>query len=153
MCKKAAFLFAMLTLMPISPVWADDDERQAAAFIKGIGGTFRQSKLSTNPTIVEVTLKDKKVTDEDLKQLASLRHLYSLDLSGTPVTNAGLKELALLTKLYSLDVSGTNVTDAGLKELAPLKELVILKVQNTRVTDEGVKELRRTMQSLCKILR
>ena len=34
------------------------------------------------------------------------------------MTDAGLKELAPLKQLTALDLSGTQVTDAGLKELA-----------------------------------
>ena len=42
------------------------------------------------------------------------------------MTDAGLKELAALKNLTTLYLSGSDVTDAGLKELAALKNLTTL---------------------------
>jgi internalin A len=61
------------------------------------------------------------------------------------VTDAGLKELAGLKSLQRLNLSGTQVTDAGLKELAGLISLQILHLDNTQVTNVGIDELRKAL--------
>ena len=65
------------------------------------------------------------VTDVELKDLAELTQLQSLDLGGTEVSDVGLRELAELKQLQTLNLRGTKVTsdDAGLKDLAGLKQL------------------------------
>ena len=57
------------------------------------------------------------MTDAGLKEVAQLKTLTWLNLSGTAVTDAGIKELAALTKLHTLYLTDTAVTDAGIKEL------------------------------------
>jgi hypothetical protein len=81
------------------------------------------------------------VTDKGLKQLAPLRNLHALYLFYTNVTDAGLKELAGLNHLQALDLYSTRVTDAGLKHLTGLKNLQALNLGFTRVTDAGLREL------------
>jgi hypothetical protein len=82
-----------------------------------------------------------QLTDAGLKELAGLKSLQSLDLSGTQVTDAGLKELAGQKSLQWLNLYRTKVSDAGLKELAGLKSLQTLNLNDTQVTDAGLKEL------------
>jgi internalin A len=94
-----------------------------------------------------LNLHDTKVTDAGLKELAGMKNLRKLNLSGcrsddrAKVTDAGLKELAGHKNLQWLDLSYTQVTDAGLKELAGLKSLKELDLRVTKVTDAGLKEL------------
>jgi internalin A len=57
------------------------------------------------------------IQDQDLKQLAGLKHLRCLVLAGTQVTDRGLKELAGFKSLKELDLKDTKVTDAGIAEL------------------------------------
>ena len=80
------------------------------------------------------------VTDARLEELAGMKGLQVLNLSGTQVTDAGLKELAALKGLQELHLFGTQVTDAGLKELAGLKALQVLSAHASllaRVSDLG----------------
>ena len=56
-------------------------------------------------------------------KLPSPQAAFGLDLNSSRVTDAQLKELAALKNLQSLNLFCTNVTDAGLKELAGLKRL------------------------------
>jgi hypothetical protein len=53
------------------------------------------------------------VTDTGIKELASLKALTSLDISGTDVTDDGMKQLVPLAGLTELDLSCTNVTNGG----------------------------------------
>jgi hypothetical protein len=83
-------------------------------------------------------------TDAQLKQLAALKSLHSLNIGGALLlTNNGLKEVARLTNLRALYLFYGHVGDAGLKELAPLKDLRVLDLTHTQVTDGGLKEVAR----------
>src|SRR5262245_2789615 len=67
----------------------DDPEAKAAKFIEKIGGTLaREPKLKGNP-IISVNLSAKKLADADLKELAGLSQLQTLDVGFTPITDAG----------------------------------------------------------------
>ena len=57
------------------------------------------------------------MTDEGLTQLAGLKNLESLDLTGTAVTDAGLAQLTALKQLRELNLEDTPVTDIGVKRL------------------------------------
>ena len=77
-----------------------------------------------------------------LKELASLKNLTSLEMSGVPVTDAGLKHLTGLKKLKNLGLFGCRqVTDAGVKELTKLETLTDLNLGATGLTDVGMKHL------------
>jgi len=65
------------------------------------------------------------------------------------VTDEGLKELAELKELRSLSLSGTRVTDAGLKGLKGLRQLRLVLLHKTRVTPEGVADFRQALPK-CK---
>lgn len=82
------------------------------------------------------------ITDTELKELAGLKSLQSLNIGGSLVlTDTGLKELAALKNLRGLYLFYTHVTDEGLKELARLKNLQALDLSHTQVTDFGLQEL------------
>ena len=91
----------------------------------------------------EVVIKDKSITDDDLKHLKNVKHL---DLSGCRnITDAGLKHLSEnLTNLQSLNLSHCHhITDEGLKDLAKyLTNLTHLDLSwCIKITDEGLEIL------------
>ena len=111
-------LMAGVILCSSAPVRADDAEDKAVAFVEKLGGKVTRDEKAPGKPVVTVFLSgSKKVTDADLKELAALKNLTTLDLIGTEVTDAGLKELATLKNLTTLNLGFTKVTDAGLKEL------------------------------------
>jgi len=60
------------------------------------------------------------LVDEHLAELARLKQLRALNISGTKVTNAGLSSLSgLLPALEELELDRTRVTAAGLADLPP----------------------------------
>jgi hypothetical protein len=93
-----------------------------------------------------------RVTDADLKHLASLSRLKTLHLDNSQVTDGGLKQLAGLKDLSVLYLDNSQVTDGGLAHLTGLKTLRILYVRRTKVTDTGVAELRKSLPD-CQIRR
>jgi internalin A len=125
----------------IGRVTADENEDKAVAAIEKLGGKVTRDNDKPDKPVVGVNLQNKKMTDEDLKELATLTKLTNLNLTGTQVTDVGLKEIAQLTKLTDLNLTLTKVTDAGIKELAPLNSLIKLNLWGTKVTDVGLKEI------------
>ena len=147
-----AIAFALLLAGRLS---AGDDDAKAEKSIKAIGGKVVRDDKATGKPVIVVDLTNTKVTDAGLKELelAGLKSLQTLSLSGTGVTDAGLKELAGFESLQTLDLSLTGVTGAGLKELAGLKSLQTLMLISTAgVTDAGVAELQKALPK-CKVLR
>lgn len=120
-------------------------EEKAIALVQKLGGEVnRDPKLPGQP-VVGVYLRETKVTDADLKELAPLTQLVSLNLSKTQISDAGLKELAGFQNLESLSVRETLVTDAGIKDIAALKRLTDFYFGGSQITDEGLKELRKLL--------
>jgi len=83
-----------------------------------------------------------------MKEIAEIKNLSVLWLSGVGVRDTGLKDLATLTNLTRLGLDNTNVTDHGLKELVTLKNLSKLYLDGTRVTDAGIEELKQALRSV-----
>jgi Leucine-rich repeat (LRR) protein len=103
---------------------ADPAEDAAIKAIKQLHGRVEQ-----NGKVVDLSYT--QVTDAELKALAALKNLTTLNLSETRVTNTGMKELAALKNLTTLNLSETRVTNAGMKELAALKNLTTLYLRGT----------------------
>lgn len=140
--------------------WTGSPEAEAVKRIERLGGQVVYDETEPGRPVIHVSfafastrkkglavLTDRllgittQLTDADLKNIAQLKHLQTLDLSGTNVTDAGLEELAEFTQLQTLHLDGTSVTDAGLKELAGLNHLQTLGLAETGVTGAGLKEL------------
>jgi hypothetical protein len=58
-----------------------------------------------------------RITDQATAQLAGLRRLESIDLSGQPLTDACVPHLAGLSSLARLDLTGTALSPAGISRL------------------------------------
>ena len=96
--------------------------------------------LITNPIVEkEIRRWAKKPTGELTE--ADLEKVTRLYLRDPKITDADLKEVAKLQNLKSLYLNDTQITDAGLKELAKLQKLERLYLKDTKITDEGAAEL------------
>jgi hypothetical protein len=87
------FALAVSGLCLGSSARADEAEDKAVAFVKEHGGTVGRDDKAPGKPVVKVGLRDKRVTDAGLKELAPLKSLTTLELPFTTVTAAGLKEL------------------------------------------------------------
>ena len=118
------------------------DEVEAIAALKKLGGTLIHVDNNPKKPVQSVYLPGGKVTDADLKYVATLPQIEVLKLDGaTKITDAGLKELTGLKHLKDLGLGSTQVTDAGLKPVIAHKGLANLNLSFTKVTDAGVKNL------------
>jgi hypothetical protein len=139
----AVGLFALAGCTSVIP--PSTPEAKAVAYVEKLGGIVNRDPNRPGDPVVSVHLRECKVTDADLKELAPFTELASLNLSKTQVTDAGLKELARFQKLQSLGLRETAVTDAGIKDLAEIKSLTDLYFGGSKITLEGLKELRRAL--------
>jgi hypothetical protein len=119
-----------------------DEERGVAALKKADARITRDEDLPGKP-VIEIHI-GMKLTDAARKELAALKDLRSLTIRVCPGfgdVDAELKALAGLTRLRSLDLFDCKLTDAGLKGLTGLKNLLALNLSHTPVTDVGLKHL------------
>lgn len=108
-------------------------------------------QLGRLPRIGSLILDGTKVSDTGLAKLKGLTELTYLSLDQTNITDAGLKIISGMTKLRTLHLYETQITDAGLEELKGLTHLEELAVDGTKVTDQGVKKLQQVLPK-CDIL-
>jgi internalin A len=114
---------------------ADPTEDAVIKAIKQLGGRVDQDGKVVN-------LSSTKVTDAELKELAALKNLTTLDLSDTTVTGAGKKELAALQNLRILSLCDIEIlADEELKQLANIKNLTYLDLNFSKISDTRLMEL------------
>ncbi len=106
--------------------------------LRKIGARF---DMNTNRRVRTVMLSSTKVSDADLKHLASFKELDSVSLAQTSVGNEGMKHLAAVDHLRRLNLSMTAVDDTGLQALIGLSNLEELQLIGTPVTDASVNTL------------
>jgi hypothetical protein len=82
------------------------------------------------------------IDDEDLSRVGAMTGLIYLDLRDTRVTDAGLSQLAKLQRLEYLHLP-VQTTDAGVRHLAGLTQLRELNLRKSQVTDEALATLQR----------
>jgi Leucine-rich repeat (LRR) protein len=81
-------------------------------------------------------------TEKGLKSLKVLPKLEALLIDHSALNSAGLKELANVKGLKYLDVSGTSLTDGDMKGLEALQSLTSLVVrQMPRLTEDGIRNI------------
>jgi hypothetical protein len=95
-------------------------QAKAVEAVKRLGGTVRVDEKRPGKPVVAASFPG-TATDADLKVLAGLKDLQTLDLTFSQVTDAGMKELTGLKGLKELHLYVTEVGDAGLKDVAALK--------------------------------
>ena len=91
--------------------------------------------------LVGLHAEQTRIDDAELRNLAGMRSLRVLDLTGTQVTDAGLVHLLGCDDLEVISLWDTHITDAGLALLGRLANLRHLGLGNTRVSDAGLRHL------------
>lgn len=104
-------------------------------------GDADMKDLARMKSLDTLNADETQITDAGLKELVGLKQLRVICLFGTRIKDAGMKSLAGLPALEELDVRKNAVTNAGFKEFAGAKKLRLLYAGYTRITDAGLKEL------------
>ena len=68
-------------------------------------------------------------------------HVAKIDLANRPASDADLRLIAALPKLRTLEAWGAEITDRGIEALASSPVLEQLVLENTDITDVGAKSL------------
>lgn len=110
--------------------------------LQRIGGLEEKDRL----TFLKMDLRESKITDLGLAELAKFPNLTELNLSKCGVTPSGLKAIAGLTLLEKLNLEGTPVADAGMAHLANLTKLTDLSLAKCGVSGAGLGHLSAMLQ-------
>ena len=140
-------------LQVIKPATTGDSpmtDREVAEWVIGMGGLvnigvreFTNTKqLPSLPFVINnIKLAGTSVKDDDLKRLAGLNSLTSVDLQKTLVSDTGLQYLKDIP-LYFLVLGNTKITDEGLEYLTNMPGLTHLYVNNPAISNSGVERLK-----------
>jgi hypothetical protein len=109
------------------------------AWITNAGGTFSRNSAGQ---ITAVNFRASWVTDAEMRNVAKLPALASLDLSLTRVTDQGMQELRGLTGVVELNLRFAEyVTDEGLAAIKSWKKLQRLVLHGTKVSDTSLEHI------------
>ena len=98
--------------------------------------------------VVELNLRDTKITSAGLMHIKGLSKLTRLHLERTNVGDEGIANLAGLVRLEYLNLYGTKISDKSLDHLVGLKKLRQLYVWQTEVTDAGIAKLKKALPDI-----
>ncbi|RRA97757.1 FN3 associated domain-containing protein [Larkinella rosea] len=99
--------------------------------------------------VVSLNLNKLPVKDADLKAISQFENLQKLDLNFTDISGKTLNDLAALKQLKSLTLSGTKVTYAELqKQLGELKSLKTVALWDTPVTSSEIQQLQKANKNI-----
>lgn len=123
--------------------------------LHGLGpGRGRLAALQEMKGLKALELKDARLGDDDLTDLAGLEQLEHLDLSGVPLDGSCLVRIGVrgggLPNLTHLDLSRTQLVDVAVLALRRYGELASLDLSGTRVTAGALEHLKglRALRSL-----
>jgi uncharacterized membrane protein len=99
--------------------------------------------------IVSLDLNKMPVQDADLKTISQFENLRRLNLNFTDISGQGLRELAALKHLESLSLSGTQVNYRNLQgPMAALKGLKTVTIWDTKVVPAEIKHLQQAYRHI-----
>ena len=117
------------------------DDQVAIDSIKKNGGLVLPSPGRENQWDIQFQLRGRDLTDDGLADVARLGNVVELNLRDTKITSAGLVHLKGLAKLTRLHLERTNVGDEGIANLTKLTTLEYLNLYGTKITDKSLDHL------------
>ena len=117
------------------------DDQVAIDSIKKNGGLVLPSPGRENQWDIQFQLRGRDLTDDGLADVARLGNVVELNLRDTKITSAGLGHLKGLAKLTRLHLERTNVGDEGIANLTKLTTLEYLNLYGTKITDKSLDHL------------
>lgn len=97
-------------------------------------------KLKSLKVIRTESLFD-KITTEQLAGISAIKTLEELQFDCCEFTGSDLKKLATLPKLTTLNWTDSTIDDNGAKGLSTIKTLTVLKLSGNQISDNGLKAL------------
>jgi uncharacterized membrane protein len=115
----------------------------------GYGLKQLEELMDIRQQVVTLKLNKLPVGDDDLKVLGRFENLRRLELNFSDVTDKGMGELAVLKQLRTLSLSGTQVSYEGLRRVLPsFGTLQRLTLWNTMLSARELSGLRQTFPAI-----
>jgi hypothetical protein len=90
----------------------------------------------------ELDASDSNIDGDGIKTIQTMKAVWSLNLSHCArVSDADIRRIATMPKLARLDLEGTGISDAALEAIATMPQLTQLNLKGTQVTADGVRRL------------
>ena len=134
-------LLLISTVLTLGHSLGHADDQVAIDSIKKNGGLVLPSPGRENQWDIQFQLRGRDLTDDGLADVARLGNVVELNLRDTKITNAGLVHLKGLAKLTRLHLERTNVGDEGIANLTKLTTLEYLNLYGTKITDKSLDHL------------
>ena len=129
------------TVLTLGHALGHADDQAAIDSIKKNGGLVLPSPGRENQWDIQFQLRGRDLTDDGLADVARLGNVVELNLRDTKITSAGLVHLKGLAKLTRLHLERTNVGDEGIANLTKLTTLEYLNLYGTKITDKSLDHL------------
>ena len=129
------------TVLTLGHALGHADDQAAIDSIKKNGGLVLPSPGRENQWDIQFQLRGRDLTDDGLADVAKLGNVVELNLRDTKITSAGLVHLKGLAKLKRLHLERTNVGDEGIANLTKLTTLEYLNLYGTKITDKSLDHL------------
>ena len=129
------------TVLTLGQALGQADDQAAIDSIKKNGGLVLPSPGGENQWDIQFQLRGRDLTDDGLADVARLGNVVELNLRDTKITSAGLVHLKGLAKLKRLHLERTNVGDEGIANLTKLTTLEYLNLYGTKITDKSLDHL------------
>ena len=122
-------------------VYCDDNEVQRVDLseIQGTDGIVEI--VAQFPTIQELTVTGREISDAAADHIAQLSKLCLLSLNNTSITDAGVARLTKLENLESLSLNGTHISNDAVRYLGQMEGLDELELAGTAIDDQGLLQL------------
>lgn len=104
------------------------------------------ARLASLPDLSSLELHDPDLTQDLMKKLQTLAHIYILRLQFDTVDPDGLEHLQMLPELQDVGLRGSRVRNEHIAQLAKLPQVFALSILSKHITDEGVEPLSRMRQ-------
>ena len=134
-------LLLICTVLTLGHALGYADDQVAIDSIKKNGGLVLPSPGRENQWDIQFQLRGRDLTDDGLADVAKLGNVVELNLRDTKITSAGLVHLKGLAKLTRLHLERTNVGDEGIANLTKLTTLEYLNLYGTKITDKSLDHL------------
>ena len=134
-------LLLICTVLTLGHALGYADDQVAIDSIKKNGGLVLPSPGRENQWDIQFQLRGRDLTDDGLANVAKLGNVVELNLRDTKITSAGLVHLKGLAKLTRLHLERTNVGDEGIANLTKLTTLEYLNLYGTKITDKSLDHL------------
>ena len=129
------------TVLTLGQTLGQAEDQATINSIKKNGGLVLPSPGGKNQWDIQFQLRGRDLTDDGLADVAKLGNVVELNLRDTKITSAGLVHLKGLAKLTRLHLERTNVGDEGIANLTKLTTLEYLNLYGTKITDKSLDHL------------